>query len=364
MAMPPIIGHDAILRELRALAGAEPPPHALLLAGPESTGRMALAREYAKLLNCEQLRGGGSQGGFDLGLAEPGRTDGTPCGACRACRLIADGTHPDVVVLSPGDMLCKPRAGEAHASHPQSRDIRICQVRGTIDLVARFPYEGRFRVVIIEPADRITVDAANTMLKTLEEPPTQSVFVLISAAPENLLETIVSRCRRIDVRPVATWIIEAGLAAQGIDPATAKAAAAAARGRPGLAIAYAAKPDLMGDRERLLKRCARVAASPLQERLRYADELSTRWRGDKDRAGILRELETWEQFWEEDLRRTAAIGDEEGGREAVTALTTVSRAREYLLANCLARTVFDFMLMTFPERRLGEGGEEFAETDD
>lgn len=359
--MPPVIGHDAILRELRTFAKAERPPHALLFAGPESTGRMALAREYAKLLNCERMHGG-PPGGFDLGI--PDDRPEAACGECRACRLIDEGSHPDVVVMSPGDSLCRPRPGETHASHPQSRDIRICQVRGAIDLVSRFPYEGRFRVVIVEPADRITPDAANTMLKTLEEPPTQSVFVLLSAAPENLLETVISRCRRIEVRTVATWIIEAGLAARGYDPPTARAAAAAARGRPGIAISFAEKPALMGDRERLLKRCERLAGSPLRERLRYSEELATRWRGDRDRAGIFRELESWEQFWEEDLRRTAAIGDEDSGREAVTALQTVSRAREYLQANCLARPVFDLMLMRFPARKLVGGGEEFAETDD
>lgn len=360
--MPPVIGHDAIVRELRTFARAAPPPHALLLAGPESTGRMALAREYAKLLNCERMHGGGAQGGFGFGTLEE-RSE-VACGSCRACRMIDDGAHPDVLVMSPGDSLCRPRPGETHASHPQSRDIRICQVRGAIDLVSRFPYEARFRVVIVEPADRITPDAANTMLKTLEEPPTQSVFVLLSAAPENLLETVLSRCRRVDVRPVATWIIEAGLVARGHDAQTARAAAEAARGRPGIALSFAERPDLMGDRERLLKRCGRLAGSPLRERLRYAEELTARWRGERDRAGILRELESWEQFWEEDLRRTAAIGDEDSGRDAVVALRTVSRAREYLQANCLPRPVFDLMLMRFPARRLEDGGEEFAETDD
>ncbi|MCA9832283.1 MAG: hypothetical protein R3B97_04525 [Dehalococcoidia bacterium] len=361
--MPPVIGHDAILRELRTLARAGQPPHALLLAGPESTGRMVLAREYARLLNCERLHGTRHEEGFDSGMTGES-PDAPPCGECRACRMIAEGTHPDVVVMAPGDSLCRPRPGETHASHPQSRDIRICQVRGAIDLVSRFPYEARYRVVILEPADRITPDAANTMLKTLEEPPTQSIFVLLSAAPENLLETVLSRCRRIDVRTVPTWIIEAGLVAQGYEAVTAKAAAAAARGRPGIAVSFAAKPDLMGDRERLLKRCGRIAGSALRERMRYSEELTARWRGDRDRAGILRELETWEEFWESDLRRTAAIGDEDEGREAVTALQTVSRVREYLQANCLPRTVFDFMLMRFPARRLDEGGEEFAETDD
>jgi DNA polymerase-3 subunit delta' len=343
-----VIGHEGILRELQILASATPPAHALLLAGPESTGRTALAREYARFLNCEAVAAGGET------------PPAGPCGECRACRLIAEGHHPDVVVLEPGDTLCRPRGGDSsHAAHPDSRDIRICQVRGAIDLVAKYPFEARYRVVIVDPAERMTTEAANTLLKTLEEPPSHSVFVLISSAPEQMLETVISRCRRLDVTTVPTPVIESGLAGRGYPPDVAHAAASAARGLPGVAIAFAAKPDLMGDRERLLERCARIAAAGLVERFRYSTELAERWRND--RKAIFRELTVWEEFWERDLHAAACAGTREPAAETASALRAVATAREYLLANVLARTVFDFMLVTFPRRTLGASGPETAE---
>lgn len=341
-----MIGHDAILRELRSLALQPLPAHAVLLAGPEHTGRTPLAREYARLLNC-QARQGGAMPGFD--------PPPIPCGECRHCRLIGDGAHPDVVHLSPGDALCRPRSGESgHPPHPDSRDIRICQVRGTIELVARYPFEAPYRVVVVDPAERMTPDAANTLLKTLEEPPSHSVFVLISAAPDQLLETILSRCRRIEVPTVPTATIEAGLVARGVDASLAHEAATSARGRPGLALTFAAKPDLMGDRQRLLQRCARIAAAGLSERFRYSQELRDRWRND--RASIFRELETWEAFWEQALAASAPA-DRSAAAGALAALKAVATAREHLLANVLPRTAFDAMLVAFPRRRLDEGGD-------
>jgi DNA polymerase-3 subunit delta' len=344
-----VIGHEGVLRELRGLASARPPAHAILLAGPESTGRMTLAREYARLLNCEGA--GETMAGFE--------SPEFPCGTCRACHLIAEGTHPDVVVLGPGDVLCRPGGGESsHAAHPDSRDIRICQVRGVIDMESRYPFEARYRVVIIDPAERITPTAGNSLLKTLEEPSPHTVFVLVAAAPDDMLETVISRCRRIDVSTVPASVIEEGLRERGVDGATAHEAAVAARGRPGLAIRFAGKPDLMGDRARILQRCARIAAAPLTERFRYTEELQRRWR--TDRAPIFRELQVWEEFWEAALSAAAKSGDREAARDAATALRAVATAREYLLANVLARTVFDFLLVNFPHRRLDEGGADAA----
>ena len=106
--------------------------------------------------------------------------------------------------MAPGDSLCRPRQNESsHDKHPLSRDIRICQVRGIIDLAARYPFEAKYRMVIIDPADRLAREAAHTSLKTLEEPPGHTVFALITAAPEAIIETIISRCRRINVGAVA-----------------------------------------------------------------------------------------------------------------------------------------------------------------
>lgn len=338
------------------LARSAEPPHALLFAGPEATGRTALALEYARMLNCEgsTAPAPAAMPGFDDSAFAAPEPEAFPCGHCRPCRLITEGAHPDVITLAPGDILCRPREGDSgHAKHPDSRDIRICQVRGTIDLVARYPFEARHRMILIDPAERLGREAAHTLLKTLEEPPGHTIFALITAAPESIIETILSRCRRIDVRPVATGEIEAGLRERGYEPAISAGAAQQSRGRPGLALRYAESPDLMGDRERLLARCAQIAAARTAERFDYARDLAERLR--RDRALITADLDAWESFWESDLRRAAQQSSPEReteSREALQALQAIVQCRAGLLANVQARAAFELMLLTFPRRTL------------
>ncbi len=331
-----LIGHDDIVRELAALAASEVPPHALLLAGPDGVGRTGLALEYAKLLNCERRTQGDGVRPFER----------DPDCSCRNCRLIDDGTHPDVIVVGPGDTLCRPREGESHGKHPDSRDIRICQVRGLIDLVARYPFEARYRMIIIDPADRLGRDAAHTLLKTLEEPPGHTVIALLTAAPEAIIETILSRCRRIDVRTAPRPVIEAGLVARGVERAIAMRAAEASAGRPGRAIEFAASPDLMGDRARLLERCARIAAARTGERFTYAGDLAERFRRDRNQVGT--ELSVWEAFWEERLRESAETGDHEIAGGCLVALHAIRRGREDLQTQVIARAALELMLLSFP----------------
>ena len=325
--MAEIIGHGEARRALRRLAAGGYPPHALLLEGPARTGRTLLALELTALLNCE--------------AAEP---DDRPCDACRACRLIAARAHPDVLHLEPGDSFCR---GGGHQPHPRSRDIRICQVRGLIESVSRHPFEGRVRVIIIEPAERMGLEAANTLLKTLEEPPPATVLVLITAAPEALLETVRSRCRALPVGLVPDGVIAEGLRDRGFPPALAERVAAAARRRPGDALAFAEQPDLMDDRGRLLERCATLAAGRAAERMAYAGDLAERWR--RDRELVLAELDVWETFWEARLR------DGPAPRDALAALQAVAAARDDLEAQVVARMALELMLLRFPAGTLAEG---------
>ncbi len=343
-----IIGHEGVRRVLRGIAAMEEPPHALLFAGPARTGRTLLALELASLLNCDH-----PDPSPDAGEAAG------PCNECRACHLIAERRHPDVLHLEPGDSFC--RGGGGHQPHPNSRDIRICQVRGLIESVSRYPFEGRYRVIIIEPADRMGLEAANTLLKTLEEPPPATILALITAAPESLLETIRSRCRTLTVSLVADDIIAEGLRERGFVPEIAERATAESRRRPADALAFAEQPDLMDDRSRLLQRCAEIAGARATERMVYAGDLAERWR--RERELVLTELDIWETYWEGLLRERAAdvpppgADDVAGVRPVVEALQAVAEARRDLEAQVIARMALELMLLRFPTATLAAEGD-------
>jgi DNA polymerase III subunit delta' len=363
--MYPPIGHAGIVRELEALAALDDPPHALLLVGPDGTGRTRLATHYALLLNCERAHPAPAPASASLLDDAPADADTTgastsiPCYECRPCRLISAQGHPDIVHLGPGDTLCRPRSGDSsHPAHPDSRDIRICQVRGLVDLSGRYPIEARFRVIIIEPAERLGRDSAHALLKTLEEPPGHTAMLLVTSAPEAIIETVRSRCRRIDVPLVAREAIEQGLIAQGIEPALAGRSALEARGRPARAITFAAQPDLMDDRVRFLQRCKKVAAASGPERMKYAEDLADRWR--RDRRAVTTELDAWESFWEDRLRLAAHGAAPREATAALQALRAVSTAREDLLMQVQARLALELMLLHFPRITLEEPSEELA----
>ena len=128
----------------------------------------------AQLMNCLSLPpAGGSETVSDR------RPDA--CGACASCKRIARGVHADVLLIEPGD----------------TGAIKIDQVRDAIERSAYRPFEGRRRVVILDDADAMNPDAQNALLKTLEEPPAASTFVLVTSRPDMLLPTVRSRCQRL-----------------------------------------------------------------------------------------------------------------------------------------------------------------------
>src|SRR5437588_6147366 len=167
MPLRDIVGHQRTLALLAAAASRGTLPPSLSFAGPEGVGKYTAAIALARALNCEKA-------GKDA------------CGACAACRRIARGVHADVLVLAPGE----------------TGSIKVDQVREAIDRSAYRPFEGRRRVVIVDQADALIPEAQNALLKTLEEPPAASVFVLVTARPDVLLPTVRSRCQRLRFAPL------------------------------------------------------------------------------------------------------------------------------------------------------------------
>jgi DNA polymerase-3 subunit delta' len=181
------------------------------------------------------------------------------CGECAACRRIARGVHPDVMTIEPGD----------------TGSIRIDQIRDVVDRVGYRPFEGRRRVVIIDEADAMVEEAQNALLKTLEEPPSASVFVLVSSMPDALLPTVRSRCPRLRFgRLTAAEVAEVLMRDHHYAEPEARAAAADADGSVGQALS-AQTSDVAEARagaHRLLEHAARV--SDPARRIEAAKELT------------------------------------------------------------------------------------------
>src|SRR5262249_36422333 len=150
----------------RSVAGDALPP-GLIFSGPASAGMPAMAIAVAQSLNCLTPTGEGEAR--------------DACGTCTACTRIARGVHPDVIVVDPGE----------------SGSIKVDQIRDVIDRAGFRPFEGRRRVVIVDDADAMPGGAQNALLKTLEEPPPSSVFILVTTRPDMLLPTVQSRCPRL-----------------------------------------------------------------------------------------------------------------------------------------------------------------------
>jgi len=162
-----VIGHLSQIEMLKSHIASGQMDHAYLFAGIKGLGKTLVAVEFFKAINCL-------------------KTPGDPCDACPSCIKALSGNHPDLVKIG-----LKSRSW-----------IKVEDVRNALEGIALRPFEARFRVVIIEPAELMNQASSNAILKTLEEPPDTTIFILIAHKPSLLLPTIISRCQRIRFTPI------------------------------------------------------------------------------------------------------------------------------------------------------------------
>jgi len=267
MGLSAIEGQDAALRVLRRALAAERLGQAYLFVGPSGVGKQLTALSLARTALCER-RDPAQAGGGDA------------CEQCESCRRIRQGVHPDVRVFAPRD--------------EGKRNLQVEYVRNEILPYTKFaPFEAKRAFVIFPEADvSFPVEhpeAANALLKTLEEPRSQVHFVLTSERPDRLLSTIRSRCQRLRFARLSPTTIEAILAAQGVDEATRKTAAGLAGGRADRALVLADAQRAQQLLDTALRIDALIEARGGGELLDIADALAKA----SDRALVLETLRTF-----------------------------------------------------------------------
>ena len=324
-----ITGHRPVLELLaRATARGTLPP-SLVFAGPEGVGKRLAAIAVAQTLNCERPESYG---------------DGiTACGRCPACTRIARGVHADVFVIEPGD----------------SGSIKIDQVREAIDRAAYRPFEGRRRVVIVDAADALVGEAQNALLKTLEEPPASSVFVLLTSRPDLLLPTVRSRCHRLRFGPLAEADVAAVLMRDhGFAAADAHAAAATSEGSVGRALEENTEEAI--EAREAAARALHAAAGGHDPRRRLDGAKALAGSGDREDvwrrllalSSLLRDLSVLASRADEGVLANADLRPQlqqflrafDGGR-AVRAFSAVDRALAALDRNASPKIVADWLAL-------------------
>jgi DNA polymerase-3 subunit delta' len=221
--------HDEHWTRLQARRQRDALPHALLLCGPRGLGKRDFLRRFVRGLLCQRPQ------------------EGDACGSCRSCLLFDAGTHPDYVALSYG----------LRKDGVQRSEIVVDQIRELSARLATSSQFGGWQIASIDPADAMNASAANALLKTLEEPASQTMLILVADAPWRMPATIRSRCQRIDFQLPAQGESLAWL--QDVGVRDAPAALAAAGGNPGLARIWAEEGSL-AQRQDVRKDLAALAA--------------------------------------------------------------------------------------------------------
>jgi DNA polymerase III subunit delta' len=261
-----IIGHEWATELLQRAVSTQHIAHAYLFSGPSHTGKTHLALELAAALNC-------------IG-------DAPPCGLCEACSRTRQGTHPDV-------MLIEPEGGK----------IRIDQMRALQHDLALSPYKGRWRICIITDFQYATVEAANALLKTLEEPPARVVLILTAMDASSLLPTIVSRCQVLPLRAVPIQQIERALVERWHEREdVARLLARLSAGHIGWAIHATETPAVLADRRQQIEKLLALSRQGRAGKIHAAEQL-----GRRD--DLPDQLRLWQTWWRDVMLAAAGCED-------------------------------------------------------
>ncbi len=313
--------------------------HAYLFVGAPHIGKMTLALDLARALNC--------QGN------EP------PCGQCQPCQRISDGKHADIRIISlssakdPGDTKARIEIG--------IDEIRELQHNASLP-----PFEGKCKVFIIDGAEYLSTEAANCLLKTIEEPPPQVIILLLTAEEQQLLPTVVSRCQRLELKPLSSNEIEKMfIESYGIDPDKARLLARLSHGCFGLALSISIDDSYLAQRNQRLTEMFSLLSAGWEERFAYAAKLAS------ERKSAEEIIKLWLVWWRDVMLIKC------GCKQAVTNIDyipvleqwdevlSLSEVRDFIdslqksldqiAINANLRLVFEILMLSIPRKERAPG---------
>lgn len=322
-----LIGHEWAVEMLKKHVVNGTTRHAYLFAGPPGLGRRTLALRLAQALNCRTP--------VAAGIA---------CGACRDCKQIAAMQHADLTVVQ---------------SESEGGTLKVDQIREVRRMLNLKPYQAKYRVALFLRFQEANDNAANALLKTLEEAPSYAVLVLTADTPEQLLPTIVSRCEVLRLRPLRVEAVQRELEGKGFETGRAKLIAHISGGRFGYALRIIEDETLLETREERLNDLQSLISASRVEKFAYADKLA------RDKESMRQAILIWLSYWRDVMLRSAQaetplvnvdrnleIEDLAGRLNLSVARAVVSRLEDVLEKmekNVNSRLLAEVMLMDLPK---------------
>jgi len=263
-----IIGHQKQWQFLRKSAETQRLSHAYLFLGPAHLGKRTLAKEFIKSLNCQKKQE-------------------TPCQTCWPCQALEKETHPDLILIK-----------------PEGKEIKISQIRNLQYVLSHRPHSSSFKTAILEEAEKMNQESQNSLLKTLEEPSNNTLLFLISAYPEMLFPTILSRVQKIKFSQVGKSEIKRFLKNRRISSAEIEQIASLSFGKPGLAMEFSKNTENFRKEDQKIKEIERIVQGPLSLRFQYVRNLTHQEQDLQDT------LENWLRYFQDILRMKMGLAAE------------------------------------------------------
>ncbi len=339
-----VIGQTRAVSLLQRSLEMDSLAHAYLFVGPAHVGKMTLALNLAQALNCE--------------ATEP------PCGQCASCQKVVSAKHADVQIIGLS-------RDEDSAEAKPRMEISIDQIRQIQHSASLPPFEGRYRVFIIDGAEFFSIEAANCLLKTLEEPIGKVIFILLTINERLLPATVVSRCQQVELLPLPVTEIEAALnRSWSIDRRKANLLARLSHGCLGWAVTAALDDGLLRQRAEHLNKLLEIINADYEERFAYVTQLVAQF--SQNRGLVQERLNLWLDWWRDlllvkvgcsgditNVDRLATFTDmakSYGLAQIKAFINSIRAAGDHLRQNANPRLVLEVLMLSIPEvDRRGDG---------